>query len=336
MNKRLLDALHYRNQGRPPIWLMRQAGRYMPEYRALREKYSFLDMCRQPELIREVTLQPLSAFDLDAAILFSDILVLFQPFGVSVTFEEQIGPVLEPKTHLEKIDPEQITHTLSYVKKGIHLLKNELKVPLLGFAGAPFTLASYLIEGRTSRDWHKTKQLMFCKPKEFHELLDTLADAVIVYLKMQIEAGVDAIQIFDSWAHCLAMPQFKEFSLRYLEKIINALPQEIPKIVFCRGSSIFAPELVSIKPHCISVDWNADLSALRIPAPIAVQGNLDPAVLMGDTSTIKRETLRILQSMENHPGYIFNLGHGITPQIQPKAVATLVETVRNFEPCLSF
>jgi uroporphyrinogen decarboxylase len=335
MNKRLLDALHYRNEGRPPIWLMRQAGRYMPEYRALREKYSFLDLCHHPELICEVALQPLKRYELDAAILFSDILVLFEPFGVKVAFEEDIGPVIETRRILPKIDSHQVCASLDYVKQGIHLLKKELRVPLLGFSGAPFTLASYLIEGRTSRDWMKTKEMMFRNPKEFHALLDSLADAAIDYLNMQIEAGVDAIQIFDSWAHSLALPQFKEFSLRYLKKIVDALPPHIPKIVFCRGSSFFASELVTINPTCISVDWNADISKLNIPAPIAIQGNLDPAVLMGDAQTIQRETRHLLLSMEKHPGYIFNLGHGITPNIKPEAVATLVETVRNFEPCLS-
>lgn len=335
MNKRLLDALHYRNEGRPPVWLMRQAGRYMPEYRALREKHSFLELCHNPELILEVTLQPLSRYPLDAAILFSDILVLLEPFGVKVTFEDQIGPVLEPQASLENISAEKVLSTLDYVSQGIRLLKRELNVPLLGFAGAPFTLASYLIEGRTSRDWFKTKKMMFQEPERFHKLLDMLADAAIVYLNMQIKAGVDAIQLFDSWAHCLALPQFREFSMHYMDKILKGLPPEIPKIIFCRGSSVFAPELVSINPTCISVDWNADISKLAIPPPIAVQGNLDPAVLMGNEATIQRETLQILRSMENHPGYIFNLGHGITPQIKPEAVATLIETVRNFEPCLS-
>lgn len=327
MNTRLLDALHYQNEGRPPIWLMRQAGRYMPEYRALREKYSFLELCHHPELIVEVTLQPLKRYPLDAAIMFSDILVIFEPFGVQVTFEENIGPVLTPQRTLPVISDEQVRDKLDYVKQGIKALKRELKVPLLGFAGAPFTLASYLIEGRTSKQWLKTKEMLFQSPEAFHQLLDRLADATIAYLKMQIEAGVDAIQIFDSWAHSLALPQFKEFSLYYLNKIIKALPPAFPKIVFCRGSSIFAPELVNIQPTCISIDWNADISKLNIPRPIAIQGNLDPAVLCGNEETIMRETNRLLDSMKDHPGYIFNLGHGITPNIKPEAVHTLVETV---------
>lgn len=334
MNRRLLDALQYRNDGRPPVWLMRQAGRYMPEYRALREKYSFLELCHHPELILEVTLQPLKRYPLDAAILFSDILVIFEAFGVNVAFEEQIGPVLTPRSSLERIPDERVLSKLDYVSKGIKLLKQELKVPLLGFAGAPFTVASYLIEGRTSRDWIKTKQMMFQEPEKFHTLLDTIADATIAYLKMQIHAGVDAVQLFDSWAHSLALPQFREFSLHYMDKILKALPHQTPKIVFCRGSSVFAPEIVSINPTCISIDWNADMSKLEIPPPIAVQGNLDPAVLMGNEKTIQREVLRLLHSMENHPGYIFNLGHGITPNIKPEAVGTLIETVRNFQPCL--
>lgn len=333
-NRLLLDALHCRNQGRPPVWLMRQAGRYMPEYRALRAKYSFLEMCHQPELIAEVTQQPLRAFDMDAAIIFSDILVIPEALKVGLRFEEGSGPIIERPIasaadvyDLPKVD---MNEALKYVENGIKLLLPSLKVPLIGFCGAPFTLASYMIEGKTSRDMRKTKQWLLRDPDSFHTLLDRLAEDAITYLQMQIEAGVEAVQIFDSWAGVLGHAQFCEFSLAYLKKIVEKIKPQVPVILFCRGASVFAPDLVKASPSAISVDWNVRLSSLRpkVPYSIALQGNLDPDILYAPLDTLRKEVNGLLDSMKEDKGYIFNLGHGITPEVSVDAVKELVDCVK--------
>lgn len=336
MRSLLTDALHSRNSGRPPVWLMRQAGRYMPQYRKIRANHSFLEMCHNPELAAAVTLLPINAFDMDAAILFSDILVVLEALEVGLHFEEGIGPVIErPLSCAEEIDRlpnPNMAEALSYVGEAIKILKPNLKVPLLGFCGAPFTVASYLIEGKSSRDLKKTKQWMLRDPEGFHRLLSLIARHTIDYLRMQVKAGVSAIQIFDSWAHVLAHEQFKEFSLAYMEQIVNALKSSgVPIILFCRGSSVFAPLLASLSPAGISLDWNSNIATIRsqIPTGITLQGNLDPDILYGPLYLIQKEVKRMLKSMKGDPAYIFNLGHGISPDISMDAVKTLVETVQN-------
>lgn len=336
MNTLFLDALNCENgSGRPPIWLMRQAGRYMPEYQALKAKYSFLEMCHQPELAAQVTRLPIDTFGMDAAILFSDILVIPEALGVGLRFEEGAGPIIDRPiatdadiTALPSIDaPEK----LGFVAEAIKLLKTDLKVPLIGFCGAPFTLASYMIEGKTSRTLDKTKRWMFRDPASFHRLLDTLADHCIAYLKMQIAAGVDAIQIFDSWANVLGHSQFREFSLKYLEKILRGIDTtNTPVILFCRGSSVFAKDMVEALPAGISLDWNVKMSQMRkaIPQTIALQGNLDPDILRAPIPVIRREARALLDTMQGEPGYIFNLGHGVFPDVSPDAVHALVDEVK--------
>lgn len=327
-----LDALQCKNnQCRPPIWLMRQAGRYMPEYRALRAKYSFLELCHNPELVTQVTELPIHTFGFDAAILFSDILVILESFGIEFDFHEGKGPIIknplqsENELHFQSID------CLNYVKVSIENLKRSLKIPLLGFCGAPFTVASYLIEGGVSKDLKKTKQWMLQRPESFHLLLSKLCNASIAYLKMQQQAGVDAIQIFDSWAHVLSDHHFQEFSLPYLKKMKEALTP-FPVILFCKGSSAFVNHLASIKPQAISLDWQSNLQAIRqkTPPTIALQGNLDPDILYAPLKDIKKEALRLLKSMQGDKGYIFNLGHGIHPDTPLDAVKTLVQTVKEF------
>lgn len=334
MNSLLLDALQCRNTGRAPVWLMRQAGRYMPEYRALRCKYSFLEMCHNPELIAEVTQLPIRSFGMDAAILFSDILVIPEALQVGLRFDDGIGPIIERPLHsaadvhaLPKVD---MREALNYVAKGITLLRTQLDVPLLGFCGAPFTLASYMIEGKSSRDLRKTKQWMLRDPASFHKLLDRLADDAIEYLHMQVDAGVQAVQIFDSWAGVLAPDYFREFSLKYLEKIVRHLESRVPVILFCRGSSIFAPQLAEIRPSAISLDWHCDLGTVRnaLPKSIALQGNLDPDILYAPLSVIRKEVNKLLKMMQGDKGYIFNLGHGVTPEVPPEAVKELVDCVK--------
>lgn len=338
MHDLLLQALHCQNKERPPVWLMRQAGRYMASYRALRKKYSFLEMCHEPDLITKVTLLPIDAYGMDAAILFSDILVIPEAMGLGLQFKEDIGPIIEhPIKESKDIDhiPFPAMEKLEFVQKGIHQLKECLSVPLLGFCGAPFTIASYMIEGQSSRDLKKTKQWMFSHPQEFHRLLRVIADWSIHYLHLQIEAGVNAIQIFDSWANLLAYPQFIEFSLEYLHLILKAIDSSIPVIIFCRGSSVFASEITKIRPAAISLDWNCDITCVRqiIPDSIAIQGNLDPQVLLAPKSVIEKETNRILDGMTGDSGFIFNLGHGILPETPEESVRILVECIKRRSLC---
>lgn len=335
-NRLLLDALQCKNKARAPVWLMRQAGRYMPEYRALREKHAFLTLCHTPELVAEVTQQPLRAFGMDAAILFSDILVIPEALNVGLRFDDGTGPIIE-RPLASPADVSALPHVdmreaLDYVTKGIRLLKPSLNVPLLGFCGAPFTLASYMIEGRTSRDLRKTKRWMLTHPASFHALLEKLAEHAITYLEMQIEAGVDAVQIFDSWAGVLGHTQFGEFSLSYLEKIVRRIKPKVPVILFCRGASVFANEMSKASPSAISLDWNGNLASIRrhLPLNIALQGNLDPSILCAPLSVVKRETIAQLDAMRGDPGYIFNLGHGITPDVPVDAVRMLVDSVKEY------
>ena len=299
MNDLLLKALRCENTARPPIWLMRQAGRYMSAYRALREKYSFLEMCHDPDLIVKVTRLPIDTFGFDAAILFSDILVIPEAMGLGLQFREKLGPLIErpikTERDVEQIEAPDITR-LDYVRQGIVRLKEQLEVPLIGFCGATFTVASYMIEGEGSKDLKKTKQMMLSYPDLFHRLLSKIADWSVEYLNMQIAAGVDVIQLFDSWANFLAFTQFSEFSLYYLRSIMNRLSKPIPVILYCRGSSIFASDMAGLNPACIGLDWNCDITKMRqsIPYPIALQGNLDPHILYAPGDVIEREVNRIL------------------------------------------
>lgn len=335
MNSLLLSALNGRNKERPPIWFMRQAGRYLPEYRALRAKHSFLEMCHTPEIIVETTKLPIDLLGFDAAILFSDILMVPEAFGQHFRFDEGMGPILE-KPLASSDDVKNLTYvpvkeSLNFVAQGIQLLKTELKVPLIGFSGAPFTLASYLIEGKTSRDFAKTKQWMLKDPASFQLLLEKLTFAVIDYLNMQIDAGVQALQLFDSWAGILSERHFHAHSMTYLQKIVQGLKDPaIPLIYFCRGSSLFATQIAKMKPHAISLDWNGSLKSTRQKLPnIALQGNLDPDFLYAPKETLKQEVLCLLENMREDQGYIFNLGHGIKPDAPVDSVKQVIELVKN-------
>ena len=334
MKTLFLDALQCRNQSRPPIWLMRQAGRYMPSYRAIREKHSFIEMCHQPELAAQITLLPIKEFGFDAAILFSDILMICEALGMKLEYKEKVGPVFEnpirSDTEIDRLSTSNIQEKLHFVGKTIRILLPELDVPLIGFCGGPFTVASYMIEGGTSRDFKKTKQWMLRYPESFHRLLQIITHCSIDYLNMQMDAGVHALQIFESWAHVLSHAHFMEFSLEYLKKIIQGLKNPIiPLILFCRGSSVFAKDLAEIKPAAVSLDWNANIANVRnqIGTDVALQGNLDPDILYGPPSLIRKETKRLLNCMKGDPGYIFNLGHGIKPDIPTDAVKTLIACV---------
>ena len=334
MNHLFLDALRCSNLSRPPIWLMRQAGRHLASYRALRGRYSFLEMCHEPELIEQVTMLPIEAYGMDAAILFSDILVVAEAMGVGLRFEEQVGPIIE-RPLMSRDDVEALPlpdlSKLQYVAKGIRRLKNRLMVPLIGFCGAPFTVASYMIEGKSSRDLKKTKRWMLQDPESFHLLLKKIADWSSAYLQMQIEAGVQAIQIFDSWANALSYDAFREFSLAYLDLLLNSVREtEVPVILFCRGSSVFASALAALKPGAIGLDWNCRMADIRrqISPSIALQGNLDPDILYAPLPRIEAEVERLMREMNGDPGFIVNLGHGVAPDVSEEAVRTLVDCVK--------
>lgn len=339
MNDIFLQALHCRNAAGPPVWLMRQAGRHLASYRALRQRYSFLEMCHEADLITKVTLLPIEAYGMDAAILFSDILVVAEAMEVGLRFEDQVGPIIErpilTRQDIEALPSPDISK-LQYVAQGIRQLKKQLQVPLIGFCGAPFTVASYMIEGKTSRDLKKTKRWMLKDPEGFHALLNKIVDWSSAYLQLQIEAGVQAIQIFDSWANVLSHYSFCEFSLTYLHHLLNCIRHTaIPVILFCRGSSVFAPQLAGLQPAGIGLDWNCHMVNMRrvIDRSIALQGNLDPDILYAPLSCIEREVERLLNEMEGDPGFIFNLGHGVAPDVSEGAVQTLVHCVKRRRIC---
>lgn len=328
MRHRLINALLCQNQGPPPIWFMRQAGRYLPEYRALRKDRKLYDMFHDSETIIKTTLLPIDLLQVDAAILFSDILTVLDGLGIRYDFVEGIGPVVyEVPDQFRMIDAKEAYQP---VTTAIKALKQELSVPLLGFAGAPFTIACYLIEGGTSRDHVKTKRRLFSDPSGFKKLLDTLTTATIDYLNCQIDAGVDAVQLFDSWASALPIAEFREYCMKPMQKIISAIKPRVPIIVFCRGSSLFAADLATLAPSAISLDWSGDLPAIRntISRKIALQGNLDPMILYGTRSVIQKATDRLLDGMQKEAGYIFNLGHGLLPDIPVDNVKFLVDYVR--------
>lgn len=327
----MLSALSCSHRGKPPVWLMRQAGRYLPEYRQLRQKHSFLTLCHQPDLAAEVTLQPVRRFQFDAAILFSDILVIPEALGLGLQFDDEKGPQLsKPVRSRQDVEKLPLTCSLEFVADSIRAVRKEYAGALLGFSGAPFTLATYMIEGKTGRSFKTTKEWMWQDPAGFHLLLERITEQVIEYLKLQMAAGVDAVQLFDSWANILSDAHFRAFSLPYLKRIVAAIAP-FPVILFCRGSSVFAPLLAEARPAAISLDWQANLLEMRqkIPSSIALQGNLDPDLLYAPPEVVKQEVQAMVRSMQNEPGYIFNLGHGILPDTQLESVYALVEGVRS-------
>lgn len=331
MRKKLLKALRCENRESPPVWIMRQAGRYLPAYQLLRKKYPLNELFHQPELAAEITQLPLALFDLDAAILFSDILVIAELFGLKVHFPEGkspfIEPILENEQDIQALSIRPAEEVLSYVFKTIQLLQGKLSVPLLGFSGAPFTVATYLLQGEA-----RTKEWIYHHPQTFHLLLQKLTEATITYLKLQIQAGVAAVQIFDSWANLLTYSHFMEFSAPYLKQIVTALKSDsVPVILFCRGSSSLPLELSALEPHAISFDWQKELSQIRsqVPTHIAVQGNFDPHLLKAPIPVITQTVTKLLNSMQGDPGFIVNLGHGILPDTPVDHVKAFVDLIHN-------
>lgn len=335
MKDLFLRALKCENVERPPVWLMRQAGRYMPEYRALRSNHSLWEMFHNPELAAEVTRQPVELLGVDAAILFSDILVIAESLGLSIEFPEKGGPRVVPAVHTAKAVLDlpyiPVKESLSYVFETIRGVKTNLDVPLIGFSGAPFTLASYFVDSENHSSFERTKQWMREDPTSFHLLLSKITYAIIEYLKEQINAGVNAIQVFDSWANQLDDSQFAEFSIPYLKQIVDALrPSGIPLLVFCRDSSLRAETLCQIKPSGISFDWHLPMLKLRqiVPSDIAVQGNFNPEFLKLPQDQIQAGVKQLLTEMQGQKGFIVNLGHGVTPDIPVESVRCFVEAVK--------
>ncbi|WP_342645858.1 uroporphyrinogen decarboxylase [Mucilaginibacter sp. CSA2-8R] len=323
---------------RPPVWMMRQAGRFMPQYWEIKNKYSFLEMCKTPEIAADVTMLPVDLLDIDAAILFSDILVTGEAMGGDLSFTQGVGPKFaNPVRTQADVDnlSVNVLDRLQYVADAIKVIQQRLngRIPLIGFAGAPFTVMSYLVEGGSSRDFKLTKLMLHNQPALAHQLLNKIAQVTADYLNLQIEAGVNAVQIFDSWAQALAWDDYKEFSHYYIQQIISKLNRkDIPVISFCKGSSVFAPLMAEAKPDVVSIDWNVDLLDMkrRLPQDIAVQGNLDPHILYADKPVIKERIHRLFDRMKDEDGYIFNLGHGIMPDIPFDNVKYAVEVIKEY------
>lgn len=329
-----------------PCWMMRQAGRYLPEYRATRAKAgNFMNLCMSPELATEVTLQPIDRFGFDAAILFSDILTIPDAMGLDLTFEEGKGPIFrKPLTteaeirNLRKVGMEE---ELGYVMDAVRMIVKELdnRVPLIGFSGSPWTLATYMLEGSTSKEYTKIRGLMYSNPALLHALLDQLADVVIDYLNAQIVNGVAAVQIFDTWGGLLSKECYKEFSLRYTHKIINGLiktykNQEIPSIIFTKNGGAWLSEQANVGANAVGLDWMTDLDHARalIGNKVVLQGNMDPAVLLSNPEIVRAEVKKVLDKFGVGGGHIFNLGHGIFPGIDPENVKAMVDAVRELSP----
>jgi uroporphyrinogen decarboxylase len=338
---RFLAALACRPLERPPLWVMRQAGRYLPEYRALKAKSSFLEMVKTPALAAEVTLQPLKRFPgLDAAILFSDILVIPEALGQPYAFREtggiQMAYRLETRAQIDALAPaEAVPERLAYVGDALRLLKKEVAATghaLLGFGGSPWTLATYMLEGGSSDDFARAKVLFHTDRPAFDSLLEKLAAALVSYFRMQIDAGADAIQIFDSWGGILAGPDYEAASLRWIRRIVAALPSGFPVILYAKGTAPHLAAQAASGVRAISVDWTADLAAVcaALPPGLALQGNLDPVLMTTTPEIIRAQATRLLESVRGHPGHIFNLGHGITPDAKIECMQALVDTVTTF------
>ena len=340
-NDRFLKALAREKVDVTPVWMMRQAGRYLPEYRSIRKQAGdFLSLCQNPELACEVTLQPLRRYAFDAAILFSDILTIPDAMGQGLYFTEGEGPkfrkVIRSAVDVDNLPDVNIADELSYVTDAVALIRKELNgsVPLIGFSGSPWTLATYMVEGGGSKDFRFAKQFLYNHPEAMHLLLDKLALAVTDYLNAQIRAGAQALQIFDTWGGILTSAAYREFSLDYMSKIIGGLIAEnegrkVPVIVFTKNGGQWLQAIADCACQAIGLDWTTDIGTARsqVGERVALQGNMDPTLLYASTDSIRREVATILKSFGAGSGHVFNLGHGITPEVDPEHVAVFVEAV---------
>ncbi|QMU56195.1 MAG: uroporphyrinogen decarboxylase [Candidatus Mycalebacterium zealandia] len=340
-NSLFMKTCRLEKTGRTPIWIMRQAGRYLKEYRKIRAKVPFLELCKNPELAAEVTLLPIEKFDFDAAIIFADILLILEPLGIRVEFTKGDGPKIKNTVRsapsvdaMREFDPEK----MDYVSKAVAMARRSLspEVALLGFAGAPFTVASYLIEGGGSSTYLNTKNLMRSDEGLWNALMEKLSTATASYLNAQINAGADAVQIFDSWAGCLSPDDYRRFVMPHTKAVFDALPRRVPAIHFGVGAGALLSDMKSAMKSggvsVVGIDWTVDLSEAwkTLGYKTAIQGNLDPSILLGDRKSMENSAVSILKKAAGRPGHIFNLGHGVMPSTRPDNVAALVEKVREF------
>lgn len=340
MNDRFLRACRGEKLDRPPIWIMRQAGRYLPEYRAIRKEMDFVTLCKTPEKAAEVTIQPIDRLGVDAAILFSDILVPVEPMGFKISFNP--GPVLDHAVRtMADVDNIRITdpeETVPYVYEAIRILRRELdgRVPLIGFAAAPFTLATYMVEGQGSKNFSKVKGLMFSEPSTAHALLEKITVATERYLLGQIEAGAQAVQLFDSWAGLLSAEDYREFAMPYARRILDTLKDRgVPRIYFALNNAHLLEEIKECGADVVGMDWRMNLAEAnrRLDGRYALQGNLDPTVLLsGSPETIRNRARKVVAAGKDLPGHIFNLGHGILPETPVEHAQALVQAVQEVTP----
>lgn len=345
-NDTFLRALNHEATPYTPVWMMRQAGRYLPEYRASRKTAgSFLQLCKNPGFATEVTMQPLDRYpELDAAILFSDILTVPDAMGLGLYFEEGEGPKFE-RTLREEADIQKLAipdmATLHYVFDAVTSIKTALngRVPLIGFSGSPWTLATYMVEGKGGTDFLNIKKMAYARPDLLHHILETTAQTVIAYLNAQIAAGAQAVMIFDSWGGALSHNAYIEFSLNYMQKIVAGLTKshdgrKVPSIVFTKGGALWLEAQANIGADALGLDWSVDIGSARarVGAKVALQGNLDPAILLSTPDAIRQEVSNILASYGHGSGHVFNLGHGITQWTDPEHAAAMLQAVKSMSP----
>ncbi len=334
-NSRFMRAARCEPTDTTPVWIMRQAGRYLPEYMAVRNQVTFIELCKRPDLAAEVTLTAREALNVDAAILFADLLPILEPMGFDLEYVKGEGPVIHNplcKTNDPgRVKPVENMDDLGYVFDAVRLIRRDLPadIPLLGFCGAPFTLASYAIEGGGSKNYIATKKLMYTDEAAWQELMLKLVDSLGDYLLAQIEAGCQAVQVFDSWAGCLCPADFKRYVLPYTQKLIDLIPEETPVINFLTGNPSLLPMQVQAGGQVIGIDWRMDLGEAwrTIGYDRAIQGNLDPVVIYGDLPFMRERVIDVLDAAEGRPGHIFNLGHGVHPDMDPDHVKALVQMV---------
>ncbi|MFA6059979.1 MAG: uroporphyrinogen decarboxylase [Taibaiella sp.] len=336
-NDLLLKALKGESVSRPPVWMMRQAGRYLPEYIKIREKYGFFERCQTPELACEITLQPVDIIGVDAAILFSDILVVPQAMGLEVQLIESVGPLLpdpiKTAKDLERIKVPDVDDRLHYVFDAIKLIKQELndRVPLIGFAGAPWTLLCYMVQGKGSKTFDGAKAFCYTQPETAHKLLQMITDTTIAYLKKQIQAGADVVQVFDSWGGLLSPQDFEIFSLQYIRQIVAAVKDDAPVIVFAKGAWHSLAEMAATGAHGLGIDWciKPDMARSFAGPDVTLQGNFDPAKLLSPIPVIEKEVKQMINAF-GKDRYIANLGHGILPNVPVDHARAFVNAVKSF------
>jgi uroporphyrinogen decarboxylase len=334
-NSRFLKAARREPVDTTPVWIMRQAGRYLPEYRAVRDTVTFIELCKRPELAAEVTLSAREALGVDAAILFADLLPILEPMGFALEYQKGEGPVIhnpaKTAADVKRVKPVEDVAELGYVFEAVRLIRKQLPddIPLLGFAGAPFTLASYAIEGGGSKNYVLTKSMMYNHPDAWADLMHCFTASLGKYLNAQIEAGCQAVQIFDSWAGCLSPADYRRYVLPHTKAVIDQLPADVPVINFLTGNPALLPLMRAAGGSIMGIDWRVDLAdAWRtVGYDVAIQGNLDPVSLYADLPVLRKRVAEVMHATANRPGHIFNLGHGVMPDMDPANVKALVEMV---------